>query len=101
MDWGRHPPNGFDETTHTLCWDGDTSGNQDEEGLVRLLREHAGVSLWHLHVRCGCLLRLCCVLIQLMIVNDLKWSRFSTIPIISDESLESGCMNNATRAALV
>jgi hypothetical protein len=60
MDWLRAPPNGFDETTHTLCWDGDTSGgtsgDQDEEGLVILLREHACGSLRHLHVRCGWLL---------------------------------------------
>ena len=54
MDWDHAPPNGFDEMTHTLCWDGDTSGDQDEEGFVRLLREHADVSLRHLHVRCGC-----------------------------------------------
>ena len=56
MDWYHAPPNGFDETTHTLCWvgetSGDTSGDQNEEGLVRLLREHAGGSLRNLHVRC-------------------------------------------------
>ena len=55
MDWDHAPPNGFDETTHTVCWDGDQEILiEDEFGPARLLREHADVSLRHLHVRCGC-----------------------------------------------
>ena len=70
MDWDRAPPNGFDETTQTLCWDGNKSGDQDEEGLVRLLREHADVSLRHLHVRCGWLLTSLLQLIQLFVNSN-------------------------------
>ena len=94
MDWDRAPPNGFDETTLTLCWDGadksgdqdeystlcwggDKSVNQDEDGLVRLLREHAGDSLRHLHVRCDCLLPYLWQSRPASIV-ELKRSRFST-----------------------
>ena len=99
MDWARTPPNGFDETTHTLCWDGDKSGDQDEEGLVPLLREHADVSLRHLHVRCVVFCLICCDLIQLFVNSNVLRSRFSTIPI-TPESLESGC-NDTARAALV
>ena len=70
MDWDHAPANGFDKTTHTLCWDGDKSGDQDEEGLVRLLRKNAGGSLRHLHVRCGCLLPYLLQLIQLFVNSN-------------------------------
>ena len=69
MDWNRAPPNGFDETMQTLCWDADKSA--DDEGLVRLLREHAGGSLRHLHVRCA------------GAVNLLRSSSMSTMATIS------------------
>jgi hypothetical protein len=70
MDWDCAPPNGFDKTTHTLCWDCDTSGDQDEEDLVPLLREHADFSLRHLHVQCVVLCLICCNLIQLFVNSN-------------------------------
>ena len=70
MDWGRAPANGFDETTHTLCWDRLKIRDSNVESLVRLLREHAGGSLRHLHVRCGCLLPYLLQLIQLFVNSN-------------------------------
>ena len=68
MDWDHAPANGFDKTTHTLYCG--MSGDQGEEVLVRLLREHAGGSLRHLHVRCGCLLPYLLQLIQLFVNSN-------------------------------
>ena len=71
MDWDCAPPNGFDKTTHTLCWDGVKNGkNQNEKDLVRLLREHADFSLRHLHVQCVVLCLICCNLIQLFVNSN-------------------------------